>query len=73
MHNANVGHGESKMDKLVRRRKVPCVRRLWSLYRERVVSSAVPLSMERGKRDQEVKKKQTIKVRKVNLNSQDGD
>jgi hypothetical protein len=34
---------------MVRRRELPCVRRLRSLYRERVVGGVVSMSMERKK------------------------
>jgi hypothetical protein len=37
------------MDKMVRRRELPCVRRPRSVYRKRVVRDAEPMSMERKK------------------------
>jgi hypothetical protein len=40
IENVNVGHGKTKMDKTVRRRELPCVRRSRLLYRERVVRYA---------------------------------
>jgi hypothetical protein len=46
----NVGQGNTKMGKLVRRRKLPCVGRLRTFYRERVVRGAVLMSMERKKK-----------------------
>jgi hypothetical protein len=49
MQKANVRHGKAKMDKIVRMREVPCVRRSKSLYSEWAVCGSVPLSMERKK------------------------
>jgi hypothetical protein len=46
MQKANVSHGTAKMDKMVRRRESPCVRRLGLLYRERVVRGADQMSMK---------------------------
>jgi hypothetical protein len=45
----NVSHDSTKMGKMVKRRDLPCVRRLMSLYRGRVVRDAVVMSMERKK------------------------
>jgi hypothetical protein len=53
-----VGYGKRKMDKMVRRRELPYVRRSRSLYRGRVVDVAVSLPMKIKKRDEEAKKKQ---------------
>jgi hypothetical protein len=53
---ANVGHGKIKMDKIVRRIELPCVRHSRSLYRGRVVCGVVPMLIER-KSDEEAKKK----------------
>jgi hypothetical protein len=50
MQKANVSHGETKMDKMVRRRELPCVRRLMSLYREHFVRKAVSMSIGRKKK-----------------------
>jgi hypothetical protein len=60
MQKANVSHGKAKMDKMVRRRGLPCVHRLMSLYRGKVVRGGVLMSMERKKSDREAKKKQKI-------------
>jgi hypothetical protein len=49
MQKANVSHGKSKMDKLARRRELPCIRRLVSSYRGRVVRSAVLMLKEKKK------------------------
>jgi hypothetical protein len=46
MQETTVSHGKTKMDKVVRRGELPCVRCSRSLYGERVVGSAVPMSME---------------------------
>jgi hypothetical protein len=43
----NVSHGKTKMDKMVRRRGLPCIRHSRSLHREKVVCGAVPISVER--------------------------
>jgi hypothetical protein len=45
MQKANVSHGKTKMDKTVRRRELPCVRRSRSLYIGQVVRDAVLMSM----------------------------
>jgi hypothetical protein len=55
MQKANVTHRETKTDKLVRMRGLPCVRRSRSLYVGRVVGGAVLLSMEE-KSDEGAKK-----------------
>jgi hypothetical protein len=44
---------------MVRRRELPCIRRLKLLYRVRVVCGAMPMSMERKKSDEEAKKRET--------------
>jgi hypothetical protein len=49
MQSANVSHGKTKMNKMVKRGELPCVHRLRSLYRERVGLGAMPMSMERKK------------------------
>jgi hypothetical protein len=49
MQKANVGHGKSKMDEMVRRRQLPCIRCSRPLYRGRVVCGAVPMSVESKK------------------------
>jgi hypothetical protein len=45
----NVSIGKTDMDKLVRRRELPCVRRLRSLHRMRVVRGMMPRSMKKKK------------------------
>jgi hypothetical protein len=49
MQKANVRHGQIKMDKMVRRRELPCIRRSRSLYKGRVVRGAVLMSMKNKK------------------------
>jgi hypothetical protein len=49
MQKVNVGHSKRKMDKLVSRKALPCIRRLRLLYRERVVRDEMPMSMARKK------------------------
>jgi hypothetical protein len=49
------------MGKMVRRRELPCVRRLWSLHRERVVSGVLIMSMIKESVE-EAKKKQRLKI-----------
>jgi hypothetical protein len=49
MQETIVNHGKPKMGKMVRRRKLPYVRRLISFHRGRVVRNAVLMSMEREK------------------------
>jgi hypothetical protein len=49
MRKLNVSHVTTMKDKMVRRRELPCVRRLNPLYRGSVVHGAVPKSMERKK------------------------
>jgi hypothetical protein len=49
MQKANVGQGNTKMGKMVRRKELPYVHRLRSLYRDRIGSGAVLLSAERKK------------------------
>ncbi|SAL98229.1 hypothetical protein [Absidia glauca] len=44
-----VSRGKTKIDKVVRRRELPCIRRLRVLYREWVVRDVVSMSMERKK------------------------
>jgi hypothetical protein len=53
MQKAN--DGMTKMDMV--RRKLPCVRRLMMLYRERVVRGSVPMPMERKKKGMKKRKK----------------
>jgi hypothetical protein len=57
MQKANVDHGEPKLDKLVGRSELPCVRCRRSLYSDQVVINVVLISMER-KSDEEAKKEQ---------------
>jgi hypothetical protein len=47
MQKVNVSYGKPKMDKMVRRRELPCVRRLRSLYRGQTVHGMVLMSMEK--------------------------
>jgi hypothetical protein len=49
MQKGNVSHGKAKMDKMVRRGELPCVRRSKQWNRGRVVRGEVPMSMERKK------------------------
>jgi hypothetical protein len=49
VQKAKVSRTKAKMDKMVRRRELPCILRSRSLYRERVVGGAVSMSMERKK------------------------
>ncbi|SAM07312.1 hypothetical protein [Absidia glauca] len=51
---ANVSQGKTKMDKMVRRRELSCVRRSWSLGRGRVVRDAVRIFS--GKKKKVMKK-----------------
>jgi hypothetical protein len=60
MQKASVSRGKAKMDKLERRRELPCVRRSRLLYNGRVVRTVVPMSFE-GKSDEEWKKKRPWK------------
>jgi hypothetical protein len=60
MQKVNVSHGKAKMDKMVRRKELPYVRRSRPLYRERVGRSAVLMSMERKKR---MKKQRRSKIK----------
>jgi hypothetical protein len=48
MQKANVSHGNTMMDEVVRR-ELYCICRLWLLYKGQVVYSEVPMSMERKK------------------------
>jgi hypothetical protein len=57
IQKANVSHGKPKMDKMVRRRELACVRRLKPLYRERSVRGTDLLLMERKKKSDEKAKK----------------
>jgi hypothetical protein len=57
MQKANVSQRKTKMDKMVRGRELPGIRRSSSLHKKRVVHCAVPLPMER-KSDEEAKKAQ---------------
>jgi hypothetical protein len=45
MQKANVSHDKRKMDKMVRGRGLPCVRRSRALRRVRVVRRAMPVSL----------------------------
>jgi hypothetical protein len=45
------------MGKMVRRRELPCVRRIRQLFKGWVIRGAVPMSIEK-KNDEEAKKKQ---------------
>jgi hypothetical protein len=63
MQKSNVSHGKTNMDKMVRRRELPCIRRLMKLYRGRVARGAVPMSMKE-KSDEEAKKGQIIGLEK---------
>jgi hypothetical protein len=56
-----MGHGKTKMDKMARRRALPCVRDSRALNRGQVVHSTMLMSMER-KSVQEAKKKQIFFV-----------
>jgi hypothetical protein len=49
MQKANVSHGTAKMVEMERRRELPCVRRVRTLYSEQFVDGAVLISMERKK------------------------
>ncbi|SAM00670.1 hypothetical protein [Absidia glauca] len=49
MQNANVSHGKQQAGKKERRKDLPCVRRLRSLYRGRIVRGGMIMSMERKK------------------------
>jgi hypothetical protein len=55
LQKTNVSQGKTKMDKIVRRRGLPCVRRLRSLYSVQVVHDAVQMLLER-KSDEEPQK-----------------
>jgi hypothetical protein len=57
MQKVNVSHGKLKMDKMVRRRGLPCVRRSKSLHRERVVGGKCRCRLKE-KRDEGAKKEQ---------------
>jgi hypothetical protein len=50
---ANVSHVKAKMDKMVRRRELPCVRRFRSFHRVRVVRGMALMTMERKKKSEE--------------------
>jgi hypothetical protein len=49
MQKANVSHGKVKMDKVVRRRELPCIRRLKYLHRVQDVRCEVTMLFERKK------------------------
>jgi hypothetical protein len=53
----SVSHGSTKMDKMVKRRELPCIGRLMPLHWGQVVRSAVAKLMKK-KSDEGVKKKQ---------------
>jgi hypothetical protein len=46
MQKTNVSHGSTKMDKMVRRRGLHCVRRWGPLYKGRVIRGTVLMSMK---------------------------
>jgi hypothetical protein len=50
MQKVNIDHGQTKMDKMVRRRELPCVRRSRLSNRVRVVRGTMSMSMERKKK-----------------------
>jgi hypothetical protein len=60
MQKANVSRGQTKMDKMVRRRELPWVCHSRSLDRDQVACGVVPMSMERKK----VIKKQKLGIAK---------
>jgi hypothetical protein len=45
LKDVNVGYGKKKMDKMVRRREFPCLRRSRPLYKGQIVGDAVPIPM----------------------------
>jgi hypothetical protein len=49
MQKSNVSHGKTKMNKLMRRRELPCVRRFMPAYIGRVIRGAVVMSTKRKK------------------------
>jgi hypothetical protein len=49
MQKANVSHGETKMDKMVRRGELPCVCRPRTSYRGQVIRGVLLMSVERKK------------------------
>ncbi|SAL95457.1 hypothetical protein [Absidia glauca] len=61
MEEANVRRGKTQMDKMVRRREMPCVRRSKSLYMRRVVGGTAPILMEREKSDEEYSPNRMLK------------
>jgi hypothetical protein len=58
VQKTNISHGKIMMDIMVRRRELPCVRRLRGLYSGRVVRGVVSMSMQKKKSDEEANKKQ---------------
>jgi hypothetical protein len=65
MQKANVSQGKIKMDKMVGRRELSCVRRSKVLYRWRVVRDAVSMLMERKKwwgSEEQMNKKKLVNV-----------
>jgi hypothetical protein len=58
VQKAKVNHGKKKMDKTVRRRELPYVRRSSSLCRNRVVRCAEAMPWKNNKKSDEAKKKQ---------------
>jgi hypothetical protein len=60
MQKANVSHGKTMMDKMVRRRDLPCVGRFRPLYRVRFVRGTMTMPMERKKK---VVKKERSKIK----------
>jgi hypothetical protein len=49
MKDVNVSQWKTKMDKKMKKRELPCVRRSISLYKGRVVRGVVSMSKERKK------------------------
>jgi hypothetical protein len=67
MQKTNVSHGKTKMDKMVRRRELPCFRCSSAYYRGRVVRSAIPIVDGKKKSDKEAMKRQRrgLKEKKI--------
>jgi hypothetical protein len=58
---ATVRPDKTKMDRMVRRRELPCVRGSGPLYSGRIVHDTVLMSMQRRKKCDEEAKKEAIK------------
>jgi hypothetical protein len=58
IQKANVKHGATKVEKIVKRRELPCIRRSSSLHSGWVIRGAELMPMERKKRDEQAQKKQ---------------